>query len=411
MRKKIFRYSGIFVLLIAAIVLLARATSPDPKLNPASFESEPLVQAIAPLDEAITLAQYKTESGETVTMQILAFTGETATGIDLAELGAAPGDDPFEALASAKAAPVTEKSIDRYPAITVAIADLLPSGTSGLQHIGTGTNFPEHAEESSSQSVFQFPKFGPATPARTEITARAGILLDYEVEQCMRFDRDISSLADFDAAVKGVFLCGDFTNRNALVNLADPDNLDSGFGFSDAKSGPDSYPTGPFLVIPKHWEAFTAKLRMTTSVNGQPRQDARGKEMTLNFRQLVEKALSDMSEPRFLYKDAFHLLAKDNRIDTSSTLMSGTAEGVIFTPPTRRDIIDGMFRYVSQGGPFSHMTMLDAIRSKFIENEVKSGHFLQPGDIVRHGSNLMGDIAVKVVAPTGVQFNPRSSPE
>jgi len=399
MRKKIFRYSALFLLLVAAVLLLAWATSPDPRLNPASFEAEPVTQAIAPLDEAITLAQYRAANGETVTMQIVAFSGQTATGVDLAELGAVPGDDPFAVLASAKAPPITEATVRGYPATNIAISDLLPTGTSGTQHIGTGTNFPEHAAESNSQSVFQFPKFGPATPARTQVRANEGILLDYEVELCMRFDRDIASPADFDAAVKGLFLCGDFTNRNVLVNLADPDNLNSGYGFSDSKSGPDSYPTGPFLVIPKDWAAFAAKLRMTTSVNGQPRQDARGQEMTLDFRQLAEKALGDMAEPRFLYKDAFHLLAQDKRIDTGSTLMSGTSEGVIFTPPTRRDIIEGMLHYLGQGGPFSDRSFLDTIRQTFIGNEIESGHFLQPGDIVRHGSNFLGDIEIRVVAP------------
>ena len=63
MHKKIFRYSGFFLLLVAAVLLLAWATSPDPRLNPASFEAEPVAQAIAPLDEAITLAQYRAASG------------------------------------------------------------------------------------------------------------------------------------------------------------------------------------------------------------------------------------------------------------------------------------------------------------------------------------------------------------
>ncbi|MEH6827729.1 fumarylacetoacetate hydrolase family protein [Parasphingorhabdus sp.] len=399
MLQKMGRYLGIFAMLIIAILVVAWATSPDPKLNPASFEAEPLTAAIAPLDEAITLAQYKGSNGETITLQVLGFAGETVTGVDLAELGAKQSDDPFATLASANSAPITAATISNYPTIDIAITDLLSSGTNGAQHIGTGTNFPEHAAESNSQSVFQFPKFGPATPARTRVQAKAGILLDYEVETCMRFDRDIASPADFDAAVKGLFLCGDFTNRNALVNLADPDNLDSGYGFSDAKSGPDSFPTGPFLVIPKDWSAFTKKLRMTTSVNGQPRQDARGQEMTLDFRQLTEKALGDMSRPRFLNQDAFYLLAKDKRISTSSTLMSGTSEGVIFTPPTRGDIIEAMLHYVSLGGPFSDTDFLDTVRKTFIENEVDSGHFLQPGDNVRHGSNFLGDIEVKVVAP------------
>lgn len=67
-----------------------------------------------------------------------------------------------------------------------------------------GTNFPEHAEEASSGSVFQFPKFGARSPARTTVKREDGILLDYEVELCGRFDRDITALDDFDAATKGV---------------------------------------------------------------------------------------------------------------------------------------------------------------------------------------------------------------
>jgi len=398
MHKPLFRYLGIFSVIFVAMVLTAWATSPDPRGNPASFEDEPLTQTIAPLNEAITLAQFKGENGETVTLQVLEFAGDRIKGVDLAELGASTSDDPFAALASVRSVPNTEATAVVYPTIMVAMTDLLPSGTSGTRHIGTGTNFPEHAEEANSQSVFQFPKFGPATPARTTVGFNEDILLDYEVELCIRFDRDIQSAADFDAAVKGLFLCGDFTNRNVLVNLADPDNLDSGFGFSDAKSGQDSFPTGPFLVIPKDWKAFAGKLRMTTSVNGEPRQDARGEEMKLDFRQLAEKSLGDMAKPRFLYQGQFHRLTRNNRIDTSSTLMSGTSEGVIFTSPTRSDIIEGMLHYISASGPFSSKTILDAVRETFIANEIKSGHFLQPGDSIRHGSNFLGDIEVSVVA-------------
>ena len=396
MIKRMSAYLGIFGVFVFAVVLLAWVTSPDPKLNHASFEEDPLVEGIAPLDEAITLAQFVGENGEIVTVQVLESTGDMITAIDLAEMGASRADDPFLALASISAPPLRAETEGRFPTIEVNMSRLLHSGTGGAQHIGTGTNFPEHAEEAGSLSVFNFPKFGKATPARTEVQSNSGMLLDYEVELCIRFDRDITSTADFDAAVKAVFLCGDFTNRNALVNLADPDNLDSGYGFSDAKSGLDFFPTGPFLVIPKNWSSFVSKLRMTTSVNNNARQDARGSEMTLDFRQLTEKSLSDMSERRFLYADNFHFLAPGNRIDKTTTLMSGTAEGVIFTPPTRGDLIEGTFLYAATGGPFSKKTLIDAVKETFIRNELESGHFLQPGDIVHYRSSYLGDIEIRV---------------
>ena len=384
---------------MAVIVFTAWATSPDPQFNPASFEEEPLVQGFAPLEQAITLAQFRAPNGDTHTLLVLGREGESVTGIDLAELGTPATADPFAALAAVNLTPVLAGRAGRMPKVTVAISDLLPSGTAGTRQIGTGTNFPEHAEEAESGTVFQFPKFGPASSARTRVQAPEGILLDYEVEICVRFDRTLRTVEDFDLAVKAFFLCGDFTNRNALINLADPDNLDSGSGFSDAKSGPDFFPTGPFLVIPRDWKAFVANIRMTTAINDAPRQDARGSEMTLDFRGLALKAFTDMTKSRFLYRGGYTKLMPDGAIPPTATLMSGTAEGTIFTPPTRRDLIDAAFAYVIAGGPFARQSPMDIAREKFIANELAGGHFLQPNDVVRHRSNVLGDIVITVVRP------------
>lgn len=377
-------------------VLAAWASAPDPSFNPASFEQRPLAQRLLPIEEAATLAQFIGPDGTHSTMIVLAADESSVTGVDLTRLGAQTGEDPFAALAQANITPLRQGEQGDWPQLTVPIADLLPSAPAGGRHIGTGTNFPEHAEEASSTAVFQFPKFGIATPARTQVRAESGILLDYEVELCMRFDREIANLADFDAATKGIFLCGDFTNRNALVHLADPDDLDSGSGFSDAKSGPDFFPTGPFLVVPRDWQAVARDLRMTTSLNGEPRQDARGGEMTLDFRALAEKALADMARPRFLFRGDMHLLAPHGRIERDMTLMSGTAEGTIFTPPSRADIIEAGLVYARNLGPFGERDFMDTARNRFIANELAGAHFLQPGDIVRHGSNYLGDIEVLV---------------
>lgn len=381
---------------VAVAVFVAWATSPNLQFNPASFQKDPLVQRLASNDEATTLALFRNANGQIRTMLVTGYSQETVAGIDLRELGAQETEDPFEALSGADITPVLSNNAENIPTISLPIAMLLPTGTIGTRHIGTGTNFPEHADEANSGSVFQFPKFGPATAARTKVRAVAGVLLDYEVELCVRFDRTLRTPTDFDIAAKGFFLCGDFTNRNALINLADPDNLDSGRGFSDAKSGPDFFPTGPFLVIPRDWKAFVSSVRMTTNVNASPRQDARGSEMTLDFRKLVEKAFNDMAAPRFLYRESYWKLAPEGTIPPTVTLMSGTAEGTIFTPPTRGDIIEGISAYALQGGPFGKQTFLNVVRQTFIANELAGGHYLKSGDTVRHGSNYLGDIVVKV---------------
>lgn len=384
------------IAVVAMVVAVAWLTSPDLQFNPASFEKDSLVQRLAPPEEATTLAQFRNAEGEIRTVLVTGYNKETIAGIDLRELGARQTDDPFEALSGADITPVLSDNADNVPTISLPIANLLAAGPTGTQHIGTGTNFPEHADEANSSFVFQFPKFGPATAARTQVMAVAGVLLDYEVEICVRFDRTLRAPNDFDIAVKGFFLCGDFTNRNALINLADPDNLNSGRGFSDAKSGPDFFPTGPFLVIPKDWKAFVASIRMTTNVNGSPRQDARGNEMTLDFKQLVDKAFGDMARPRFLYRENYWKLAPEGSIPPTMTLMSGTAEGTIFTPPSRGDMIDGAVAYALQGGPFGKQTFFDVVRQTFITNELADRHYLQPGDAVHHGSNYLGDIVVKI---------------
>lgn len=405
--RRIAKVIASVLLVMAAGLALAWVTSPDPRGNPASFEDTPLNSRIAPLAEAITLASYRSIDGTPATLIVVDSDGERVFGVDLTALGADRTGDPLRDLASVDRAALTAQALASKPLVTLGLSDLLPSAPGGYRHIGVGTNFPEHAEEANSGSVFVFPKFASATPARTRIRARPGILLDYEVELCMRFDRDIATLQDFDAAVKGIFLCGDFTNRNALVELADPDNLDSGYGFSDAKSGEGSFPTGPFILVPRDWQQMVGDLRMTTSVNGDPRQDARAREMTLDFRGLAEKALGDMEEPRFLYDGGFVKLSDDRRISREATLMSGTSEGVIFAPPTRADIIEGMVIYCLSGGPLSGAGLVETIKQRFIANELESAHFLQPGDIVRHDSNVLGSIEVIVVNEAGDQANSR----
>lgn len=385
------------MLVALAIVLgIAWATSPDPKLNVASFEEEELVLSLAPLEEAVTLAQTRRDDGSVATLLVIDLAAEAVTAVDLSRASGATSEDPFAVLAAVSDTQLQSLATLEGLRASYPIADLLPAAPSGDRHIGTGTNFPEHAEEASSDAVFQFPKFGEAMAARSSVEARPDVLLDYEVELCMRFDRPIASLADFDSAVKGVFLCGDFTDRSKLIRLIDPDNLDSGRGFSDGKSREDFYPSGALLVVPRDWKAFIEAERMTTRVSGEPRQDARGGEMTLDFHNLVGKALGDMERERFLYGDAYYTLAPDAAITPDMTLMSGTAEGVIFTQPTRGDIIEGGLRWLLTAGWARGEGIVANIIETFITNELESGHFLQPGDIVEHRSSRLGDIKVKV---------------
>ena len=394
---KLGKAASILVGILAVAVLALWATSPDPKFNPASFEQEPLDMTLASLEEAVTLAQIMGANAQPQTLMVTDFAGDTIGAVNISQATGEQSFDPFvvlAALSEEKLASLSElQGLER----TYSIVDLLPAAPAGDRHIGTGTNFPEHADEASSPSVFMFPKFGMATPARTQVAARDDVLLDYEIELCMRFDRPIASIEDFDAATKGVFLCGDFTDRAKLTRMVDPDNLDSGSGFSDAKSRADFYPSGPFLVIPLDWSGFVATERFMTFVNEQPRQDARGGEMTLDFRDLTAKALGEMGHARFLYADEFFELTPEPQIAAEMSLMSGTAEGVIFAGPTRGDIIEGTVKWLFSARWARGEGLIPTVIEAFLENEFESEHFLQPGDVVAYRSSRLGDIRIEVV--------------
>lgn len=394
--KNFLRWIGIVLLAMFAVILLLRQTSPDPKFNKASFEEGPLEAEMLPISDGWTLAQRLNSKGEVRTLLVVDFDNEAITGADLHNLGAVQSPNPFAVLASLNDAQLEAASNNQLGHMKIPFSQLLSVAGASERHLGIGTNFPEHAEEAGSSSVFNFPKFGSATPARTLVPWFEGGLLDYEVELCLRFDRPVRSLADFDVATKGFFLCGDFTERATLLRLIDPQNLDSGTGFSDGKSGPGFFPSGALLVIPKDWETFIAEERMTTSMNGEPRQDARGGEMILNFRELTSKVLADMALPRFLYRESYVKLAPNDQIDRDMILMSGTSEGVIFTMPTRADIINGLLTYFGNGAMLSEQPIMSVLIESFIESEYESEHFMQPGDQIEFASSSMGRIVVQV---------------
>ena len=121
--------------MLALLLAIAWATSPDPRGNPASLEDTPLNPAIAPLGEAITLASYRDAKGDVVTMLVTGFSDEKVTGIDLAALGAARTGNPLRDVASVDRKLIDEARVRELPKSTVVIANLLPSAPGGKQHI------------------------------------------------------------------------------------------------------------------------------------------------------------------------------------------------------------------------------------------------------------------------------------
>jgi len=384
---------------LAAGIWLMQPEDPE-RRNPFNGETQPLSTGILSPQKGLTLAlERRTPNGPHVLL-VTALQGQQISAVDLTAAGLTTKTDFFDVLTDVGIETLVDiaqaDADNKFPLVQRSFTDLLPAAGTAARHVASGTNFPEHQQETGSESVFNFPKFGVATPPVTTVLTGADELLDYEVEICTRFDRDIKRIEDFDAAQKGFFLCGDFSNRSVLTRLIDPDNYDSGTGFSDAKSGPDRFPSGGLFVVPLDWESFVKNERLVTKINNEIRQDARAGEMILSFRALVEKALADIKSTRFLYDNKQWQLIENAMIARDQVLMSGTAEGVIFIPPNIKQIVRGAMLYIVQGTFLTGQSPYDAVIENFLDEERASLRFLQPEHRVTHHSSNMGIISVLV---------------
>lgn len=275
------------------------------------------------------------------------------------------------------------------------LAQVLAAGGTSRVHVAAGTNYAEHGREVGIGQVFSFPKFAPPTPPLASIVARPGMLLDYETEICARFDRDLRSLNDFDEAAIGLFLCGDYTDRAVLTRLVDRNDLASGVGYTDAKSGPEFFPTGPYLVVPVDWRAFIARethhddaARRTTPGRLWGCDDC-GPEA--DRWPSPGKRLAGAVAPRGRPVP----LLNGGVLPCGSSVLTGTPDGIIFRPPTFAEKFGGFVAYAF-GGFLSGRRPVDYVIERFLDRLEKGKFFLQPGDVVHHDSTHMGFMTISV---------------
>ncbi len=398
------KFPGLAVMALSSGLLDAAALSPA--LSPA------LASSIAPLDQALTLAQIESPAGlHTILVLENAPVPEKAgvlkndampdadygvLGLNLSKLYGSNPDDPLTLVASLGQARIRQDlAMSRALLEHYERDDFVISPAIGSAHVAAGTNYSAHGEEVGVDEVFLFPKFSDPTPQVTRVTAPPGGLLDYEIELCARFDRDITSLQDFNAAVVGVFLCGDYTDRATLMREIDTDDVASGRGFTDAKSGNDRFPVGPFTVVPDDWEEFLNGIRMTLSVNGEIRQQASGADMIMKLDEIVLGSLKQGGELRWTRGGERIRLIEDGRIRAGQVVLTGTPEGVVFRQPTRGFIFWNGIRWLFTFG-FLGGNPLDYVIERFIEAARDEGKFLQPGDAVVMQASYLGEIKLTV---------------
>lgn len=344
---------------------------------------------LAPVDQAHTFAQVR--QGEQVsTLLVLALDADKVSAIDLSAASGLYSADAFDVIKRFDAAALDRLARQAKPATSYARGLLLGVGPRGLAHIAAGTNYPAHGAEVGMNEAFLFPKLSAASGPRTSVVAAPGALLDYEVEVCARFDRELRSVADFDAARKGFFLCGDFSDRATLVREINLKNPASGDGFADAKSGPDRFPVGALLVVPRDWKAFLDGVTIETFVDGQQRQRAKAGDMIKDLRAIVSETLQDAGSRSWSYAGGRIPMVERAAIGTESAVLTGTGDGVVFKEPEPA-VIGSVMRAKDRS---EQLALID----RYLAAEDAKRIYLQPGNKVRHASNVLGWIESTVLA-------------
>ena len=348
--------------------------------------------ALAPFEKAHTFAQLRRDARAAgpSTLLVLSLAREGITAIDLSALSGLYGADAFDVIKRFDSAALDALARQPQRARRYPLSSLLGVGPRGLAHVAAGTNYPAHGEETGVDGAFLFPKLSPASGPRMTVATAPGVLLDYEVEVCARFDRELRSMADFDAARKGLFLCGDFTDRATLVRNIDLRDITSGDGFADAKSGADRFPTGPFLVVPRDWKAFLAEVTIATHVDGRPRQEARAADMIKDLPTIVRETLQEAGNRTWSYRGARIPMVERAAIGTESAVLTGTGDGVVFREPGA-EVMKEVMTAPSRAAQL-------AVIERYLAGEAAKRIYLQPGNRVRHSSNYLGWIEAGVVA-------------
>lgn len=374
---------------LACLVLAAAIALPAAPSHAAPAGTA-IAATLAPIGQAHTFAQAR--QGERVsTLLVLTLTGRAITAVDLSQLSSLYSADAFDVIDRFTAAELDAVARQAHGARSYALQQLLGMGPRGLAHIAAGTNYPAHGEEVGIADAFLFPKLSQATGSRTTLAAAPGALIDYEVEVCARFDREIRSMADFDAARKGLFLCGDFSDRAAMMRNLNLRDVPSGDGFADAKSGPGRFPAGPFLVVPRDWKTFLAAVVIETHIDGARRQQATAGAMIKDLRAIVTETLDDAGKRTWRYQDGRIPMVPRPALGTGQAVLTGTGAGVVFQQPGP-DVVKELMQAKDRAG---QLVVID----RYVAAEAAKRIYLQPGNTVRYTSNYLGSIDTTIVAP------------
>ena len=335
---------------------------------------------IAPLDEALTFAQTKAQEGERL-IAVRAYQEGQIRGVDLSSLRASASEDAIDL--------IHRLGQDAIRAFVQASKDevVVSSDHLGLpirlgdQNIGVGTNYAEHAAESTVVgSPFLFPKI--VQPTAWDALIPAGdALLDFEVELC---------LVPLEALMPGSPVFGVLL-RN--VDIADPQ---SGKGFTSGKSGPNYMPMGDLFVVPRNLPSFLRSLTLHLSVNGQIRQHAAATDWIWDLEEIVRQCRLKRDVSWAYWGGVARLaIGEANEINARTVIMAGTPAGTVFHGVPTKDRLMGALAWLLSGckGP-----LIARVIERHINSARAAKTYLQPGDRVDIRVDRLGCLSNRIVA-------------
>lgn len=342
---------------------------------------------IAARADALTFARYLLD-GETRVLLVDSLRDGKVSGIDLQQKFPGSASDPID-LFNQFGYQVLQDI--EGPRVTVKVSDLILPFTGGDNQIAVGINYPAHGVEADVGDSFLFPKRTLATPFRSSVPA-GNHLLDYEIELGFVLLEDLPLGVEPDYV--GLMLASDYTDRAELVRHARLTDVSSGEGFTQGKSAPGFMPVGNLLVIPKFFRAYYRTLELGLWYNGEQRQEAHPVDMSWDFGRIIEETFARQNR-RWRWKgETVRLPVENGVIPARTMILSGTPAGVIYQPPTFRQLFVGvseMFFTLQWMNPQS-------VIEPFLREEYRSGRYLKSGDVVQMKADRLGLIDNTIVA-------------
>lgn len=380
MGKGAYIAGGVLLVWLAAWGHLARAPE-APKAPLRSEVDAALLQnlAIAPRTEALTFARF-VRDGQTYLMMVSGYAKGVVSGLVV------EGSDPI--------ALFNTNGYDALAALTgpeykVPAEQLTLPFDGTASQIAAGVNYPAHGEEVSVKDSFLFPKQTLATDHLADVNARDA-LLDYEVELGFVLLEPLAKGAKPKSM--GLVLASDYTDRALLMRNVKLTNVSSGEGFTEGKSPAGYMPVGELFVIPHDYESFYKALKLELWCNGEHRQLAEPAKLTWDIQRILAESFA-REQTRWRYQGGEVGLPFENgAIPARTLILSGTPGGVIYAPPTTRQIFLG----ISQWFFTLHWLNPNTIIEPNLRESYASGRFLKAGDEVVMRADRLGSIVNKI---------------